>query len=124
MRADLGISGIGLELNLGTGPRASLPRDALELSRQLDRWSTLGLPLVVLLTIPSGGAGFSPEIQRNWLESHLNLLLAKAAVHGIFWNQWSDLPSGSRSSRGLCDTSGQFSGVFRSLTDFRRRQGF
>jgi hypothetical protein len=124
VRADLGVSGIGLELNLGSGPRSSLPRDALELSRQLDRWSTLGLPLVILLTIPSGGDSFTPDIQRAWLDSHLQLLLAKAAVHGIFWNQLIDAPSGERAGRGLCDPSGQLTGVFRSLADFRRRQGF
>ncbi len=124
VRADLGISGIGLELNLGTGPNSSLPRDALELSRQLDRWSALGLPLVVLLTIPIKGEGFSPEIQRTWLDGHLQLLLAKAAVHGIFWNCWADVPASEKAGRGLCDAAGKFTGVFRSLAEFRRRQGF
>src|SRR5262249_41390926 len=59
VRGDLGLAGIGLEINLGYAPSGSEPRDVLEFSRQMDRWSTLGLPLLVILNVP-GGAGNDP----------------------------------------------------------------
>ena len=37
-RADLGLSGFGLEINLGYWPGGTGARDLLEISRQLDRW--------------------------------------------------------------------------------------
>ena len=51
VRSDLGINGIGLEINWGFHDESTLPRDLLELSQHIDRWSHLGLPLVVHLTI-------------------------------------------------------------------------
>lgn len=54
VRADLGLAGIGLELNLGYWPKGTLPRDLLEIGSQIERWSVLGLPLVLYLTVPSG----------------------------------------------------------------------
>ncbi len=123
VRSDLGVSGIGLEINLGTGPRATLPRDALELSRQLDRWTTLGLPLVILLTVPNQSAGFAGKTQLEWLDRTLQLLYAKAAVHAVFWNQLPHESTGEMAHRGLLDAQGQPNAVFAALAEFRRRQG-
>ncbi|MCH7726815.1 MAG: endo-1,4-beta-xylanase, partial [Planctomycetes bacterium] len=54
VRADLGVAGIGLEINFGYWPGGTLPREAIEISRQIDYWHTiLGLPLLIMLTIPS-----------------------------------------------------------------------
>jgi hypothetical protein len=122
VRSDLGLAGIGLELNLGADPRYALPRDAMELSRQIDRWSTLGLPLVVLLTIPSDEEGFTPPSQLAWLRSYLQLLCAKTSVHGILWNQLRDAAAPLPNSRGLLTAAGQPKQVFNALSDFRRVQ--
>ena len=54
IRAELGLAGIGLELNLGYWPHGTLPRDPLDISNQIDRWSVLGMPLVLYLAVPSG----------------------------------------------------------------------
>ncbi len=56
VRGDLGLSGIGLEINLGYTPGGTEPRDVIEFGRQMDRWSTLGLPLLVSLTAASAPA--------------------------------------------------------------------
>jgi hypothetical protein len=122
VRSDLGLAGIGLELNLGVGSRFTMPRDAMELSRQIDRWSTLGLPLVVMLTIPSDEEGFTPPSQLAWLRSYLQLLCAKAPVHGILWNQLRDTTAPLASSSGLLTATGQVKQVFNALADFRRLQ--
>ncbi|MCU0716630.1 MAG: glycoside hydrolase family 10 [Pirellula sp.] len=45
VRADLGLSGLGLELNLNYWPYGSLPRDLIDLSDLIDHWNILGLPL-------------------------------------------------------------------------------
>ena len=55
VRADLGISGFGLEINAGYWPRGSAHRPAFEYGRLIDQWSQLGLPLMVMLTAPSSG---------------------------------------------------------------------
>lgn len=100
IRADLGTSGIGMEINLGYWPGGTLPRDLLDLSRQVDRWSHLGLPLLVVLTAPSQcepdprAAGPAQnvsllDLQRN-MDHLLPMLLAKHAVQGVIWNQVED----------------------------------
>jgi hypothetical protein len=123
VRSELGLAGIGLELNLGVSPQATLPRDAMELSRQIDRWAALGLPLVILLTIPSDGDGFTPAGQLTWLRSYLQLLSAKTAVHGILWNQLHDEMSPHPNSRGLLNSLAQPKPVLTALAEFRRLQG-
>ncbi|HEX3999047.1 MAG TPA: hypothetical protein VHX65_10885 [Pirellulales bacterium] len=122
VRSDLGLAGIGLELNLGVGPESTLPRDAMELSRQLDRWAALGLPLVVLLTIPSDGEGFTSAGQLAWLRSYLQLMSAKSSVHGILWNDLRDAPAPRPDSRGLLNPAGQPKPVLSALAEFRRMQ--
>jgi hypothetical protein len=107
VRADLGIAGLGLELNLGYWPGGTLPRDAVELSHQLDRWSLLGMPLVVFLTIPSSAATATharltvrppsspappPSLASQEVQAaqFVRLILSKPFVQGLFWNQFSD----------------------------------
>ncbi|HEV3417864.1 MAG TPA: endo-1,4-beta-xylanase [Pirellulales bacterium] len=124
VRADLGIAGIGLEINLGSGPRLTLPRDVLEIGRQLERWTTLGLPLVILLTIPGTGDGFTPKIQQRWLESYLQLFSAKSAVHAVFWNQMRDEPATGSDSRGLIDEFAHPNATLGTLAAFRKRMDF
>jgi len=123
VRSELGLAGIGLELNLGVSAQATLPRDGMELSRQIDRWSALGLPLVILLTIPSDGDGFNPPGQLAWLQSYLQLFSAKSAVHGILWNQLRDATAPQPNSRGLLNSLGQPKPVLTALAEFRRLQG-
>ena len=53
VRADLGVAGVAMEMNLGYWPGGTQPRDLLAISRHLDRWSLLGIPLLAYLTLPS-----------------------------------------------------------------------
>jgi hypothetical protein len=124
VRADLGIAGIGLEINLGVGPRWALPRDVIEVGRQLERWTTLGLPLVILLTIPAEEDDFTPKIQQRWLESYLQLFSAKASVHAVFWNQIRDEPPETHDRRGLVDDLGHPTSTLATLAAFRKRLDF
>lgn len=109
VRAELGVAGIGLEINLGYYPGGELYRDLLEFSRLIDQWSvSLGLPLVLILTAPSDaiedvaarkqvdpllvGAVNAPTArrQKEFIERLTPFLLAKTSVQGIIWNQLSD----------------------------------
>ncbi len=52
IRADLGLSGLGLELNLNYWPGGSMPRDLVDISDLIDHWNILGLPLLAHVSSP------------------------------------------------------------------------
>jgi len=52
IRAELGLSGIALEINTNYWPGGSLPRDLIDVSDLIDHWSMLGVPLVALVNGP------------------------------------------------------------------------
>ena len=137
IRADLGLSGLALQINLDTWPDGSLPRDPLDVSRLIDRWGQLGLPLMIIVTNPTQlandpnaehGAGVSSwqtagvmpnEGLRN--DSLLRMLLAKPTVHAITWNQTSDqLPHGFANA-GLWDSQGKAKLLLNSAASLRQR---
>jgi hypothetical protein len=107
VRADLGLSGLGLELNVGYHPGGSIQRGPLAFGRLIDTWSLLDLPIFVTLTAPSSAADdpntsgkthvlrasdadLTPASQQEWIERHVPLLLAKSQVQVVVWNQLSD----------------------------------
>jgi len=104
VRAGLELAALGVEINLAYSPGGTLPRTALELSRLVDVWASLGLPLLVWLVVPGGGAEdrqaqrraavwpgeFGPEQQQRLVARWVPLLLAKPGVCGVVWNQWRD----------------------------------
>jgi hypothetical protein len=121
VRSDLGVAGIGLEIDIGLGPKNTLPRDPLEFNSQLDRWSGLGLPLLVSMTIPSAEGGFSPELQQRWLEAYVPLILARPTVQAFFWAQLKDAETGDFPHTGLVDAQGRLKPAFSALATLRKR---
>jgi len=139
VRAGLHLSGIGLEINMGYEPGGSFFRDRLELSRLLDLWSYLGLPLQVILTVPSGEqiapsqrgrpvpmagtfpGGWSPENQAAWLRHYLPVIFAKPAVEAIFWNQLRDTEGCEFPFGGLVDASGAVKPVLPAISALRKK---
>jgi hypothetical protein len=117
VRADLGLSGVMLEINVGYHPGGTLLRDPVEFSRQLDYWNLLGVPLFISLAVPSASdadplarrrtgvrAGdWTPENQLVWVSRFVPLLLAKPYVHGIVWNQLCDFEPHDFPHGGLFD---------------------
>ena len=138
VRADLGLAGIGLELNLGYWPHGSLYRDLLEINRLLDRWYSLGLPLLTFLSAPSSNAtdslatltaqplpiasGDSPNLtsQAAFVDRLIPLLLAKHSVHGIFWNQLSDSIEHRFPNGGLFDQNRTPKPILSRLAELRQ----
>lgn len=138
VRADLGLAGIGLEINLGYTPGGSEPRDPLEFGRQIDRWSMLGLPLLVSLVVPSSaeadpraargdrvvpfaaGGKLSGAAQRAWAETYVPVLLAKQPVQGIVWNQLTDSQPHAFAHGGLFDAGEKPKPIVEYLAQLRR----
>ena len=135
IRADLGINGIGLEINWGyRGDKGTFPRDLLELSQQIDRWSQLGMPLVVHLTVadaPSKSSS-SNESAHNISNSDdtvsltsrtrniLTVLASKPAVQALVWTQLADTKSPADLEAGLFDVDGKSKPILKDLHDLRQ----
>lgn len=137
VRAELGLAGIGLEINLGYWPHGTLPRDLLEIGQLVDQWSLLGLPLIPMLCIPSGGGGDrlasqparafrggdelpSLPSQKQLVEQLLPMLVAKQSVQAIVWNQVFDSVAHKFAHGGLFDASGRPKPSLGSLISLRR----
>jgi hypothetical protein len=138
VRGELGLAGIGMEIHYGYWPGGTLPRDALEFSRQLDRWSQIGVPLMVFLAVPSSmGAdalsrhpahplvelrpgGVNPAWQEQLIGRLFPVLLAKQPVQAIVWDSWQDNQPHELSCSGLYDAAGRPKPVLKTLIDQKR----
>lgn len=139
VRADRGVSAVALEINLGYWPGGTQPRDLLAISRHLDVWSLLGIPLVVYLALPSG-RGEDPQkigparvVARGPDQPHLpaigqdlagdiiRLMLNKPALRAVIWNQWSDEDPHEFPHSGLLDPQGTPKPLLNDLAAIRRQ---
>jgi hypothetical protein len=136
IRADLGLSGLGLQIDLGTWPDGTLPRDPIEISRLVDRWGLLGLPLMLVVTHPSTLApdanalpdrsvsqwttGYGADAVGMKSESLLRMLVAKPTVHAVIWNQVSDQPSGGLANAGLWDAQGKAKSLLNAAAKLKQ----
>ncbi len=137
-RAGIGLAGIALEMNMGYHPGGTLARDRLDVSRQIDRWSLLGLPLYAMLTCASSGdedphsrgtskplvdratSDAMSERQRAQARGLVELLLAKPAVRGIFWNQLRDREPHDFPHGGLFDAADRPKPALAALAEIRK----
>ena len=138
VRGELGVAGVGLEINYGYWPGGTLPRDPLEISRQLDRWAQIGVPLIVFVTAPSSSApdplarhparplpnlrsgGITPAWQHVLTQWLLPLLLAKQQVQAIAWNCFLDNQPHEMPASGLIGSDGIAKPALQTLIDLRR----
>jgi hypothetical protein len=138
IRADLGLSGLALELNMNAWPDGSLPRDPLEISRLIDRWATLGLPLMITLTLPSEKEPdplatpnrravtswknrLSDQAEQSTTESIVRLLLAKQSVHALIFNQATDQLPHEFPHGGLWDAQGKPKPLLSQIARLRQQ---
>ncbi|MEM6776246.1 MAG: glycoside hydrolase family 10 [Planctomycetota bacterium] len=129
LRSGLGLAGIGLNFRFGYDGGSTHPRSAIEFAQLIDRWATLGMPLLVQLSVagspgndsrsrlpyrpmsldpslngdPSTWAQFQCEFAKPLVET----LLAKQIVHAIVWEDWSDASPHLCAHAGLHDIQGQ-----------------
>lgn len=137
LRCGVGLSGVNLELSVGYQTCGSTPRDLLDLSRLLDQWSMLEVPLNVTLAFPSGSepdpqavgdvpvaeaswkSPWSTQAQAEWIESVFPLLMAKQSVVGIYWTHLTDAARHVFPNAGLIDAAGCPKPSFQSILDQR-----
>ena len=125
-RADLGLTGIGLELALGYPYPGSHQRELIDISRMLDLYQLINLPLHLNLAIPSQlrsptvnsvpgtvfadprqwPGGCSPEQQARHARKIMELAARKNSVKTISWSSLSDLFPTEFLYSGLFDTAG------------------
>lgn len=108
VRADIGLSGLALEIAPGYSPPGSQIRDLFDFSKLLDLYALLNLPLHLWLTSPSS-SGPDPKAdpatrvdpgqwaappdeasQMAWAAAWVSLAVAKPYVRSVGWGQTSD----------------------------------
>jgi hypothetical protein len=110
----------------------------LDVSMLIDRWSLLGLPLYLLVSVPSSdqpdplartqatvlpatsAGGCTQGSQNLWINRFLPLLLAKPVVQGIIWNQLRDSQPHDFPHGGLFDAAGSPKSALATLASQRR----
>ena len=140
-RANLGIAGFNLELNVGYYPLATALRNPLAFSRLIDLWNVrLEAPLMLTLTLPSaqendakadpktaavaGGEHpelITPEWQAAWVRERLPMLLAKNSVQVIIWGQLADMQPHSFPHGGLFGADNYEKPIVEELYQLRKQ---
>ncbi len=128
-RAELGLSGLGLEIDFGLRRGMTIPREPLDISRQIDRWTNLNLPLMLLVTRPTtcgaavsaATAGGTPTPQlagcdiEQWFAEFGPVMLGKPAVQAVVWSHLVDRAEETAVRTGLYDAEGQPKRVLQAL---------
>jgi hypothetical protein len=141
VRADLGISGFGLEINAGYWPRGTAHRPAFEYGKLVDQWSLLGLPLMMMLAAPSSADpdplatptvrpepivaadGRKADSQSTWAELIAPLLASRPSVQVVVWNQLADNEPHEFPHGGLFDARGKAKPTLAMLRELRKSSG-
>lgn len=137
IRAGLNLSALDLEVVMGVTPRGSYCRDLLEVSRMLDLYALLGVPLRVTLGYPSsanadadadpdliveGGHwsnGFTPEVQATWATDVTPLALCKPYVQGVQWTHFRDAEPHQFPHCGLVDRRDSLKPALQKIRELR-----
>ncbi|KAA1258456.1 hypothetical protein LF1_09760 [Rubripirellula obstinata] len=138
VRSGLGMAGIGLECRVHYAENATQPRSPVDFGHMIDRWATLGMPLLVQLVAPAAigpdSEATAPTEVLNYLDSSedpsaqqlrvasamIRTLLAKHIVHGIVWDSWSDAEPHVMTHGGLIDQQGNTRPLLDYLTRVRK----
>jgi hypothetical protein len=139
LRSGLNLAGLDLEMMMGLEPRGSYCRDLISVSRMIDLYTILGVPLRVTMGYPSASGpdakahadmkvsagswrrGFSPEAQAEWAADFVALALCKPSVRAVQWVHLSDAHPHLFPHCGLFDDSDLPKPVVQSLRDLRER---
>lgn len=138
VRTGMQMAGIGLEVRVNYKDAATLPRSAVDFGLMIDRWATLGMPMLVQLTVP-GGTGPDAKAQSpgellaydgqtadaaaeqlRIAGPMIRTCLAKHIVHGIVWEGWSDAEPHVNSHSGVIDADGHPRPMLDYLTRLRK----
>jgi hypothetical protein len=139
IRSGLNLAALDLEVVMGISPRGSYCRDLLDMSRLLDLYALLGVPLQLTLGYPSAEdtdanadgeldiaagrwrGGMTPDVQADWLSLYGALALCKPYVHGVYWAHYSDAERHQFPHCGLLDGAGNPKPALFRLRELRDR---
>ncbi len=139
IRSGLSLTALNLELVMGVTPRGSYCRDLLEISRLLDLYALLGVPLRVTIGYPSSaqadadadpdlhvggghwGNGFTNEVQAAWAAEVTALVLCKPYVQGVHWAHFRDTEPHQFPHCGLIDPHDQPKPALQKLREIREK---
>jgi hypothetical protein len=139
LRSGLNPAGLDLELVMGVSPRGSYCRDLISVSRMIDLYTILGVPLRVTMGYPSASGpdplahsdlsvsagswqhGFSLASQAEWAASFAALALCKPSVRGVQWIHLSDAKPHIFPYCGLFDGKDEPKPVLPVLRDLREK---
>ncbi len=137
LRAGLPFAGLELEMHFGAGPRVSYARDLLDVSKQLDLFGLLGVPLQVSGSYPAsrlpdanaekgdplGARGtykdFTSAVQAEWAGAFTALALCKSFVNGVTWDHFADADPHRFANAGLVDAKGMIRPALDRLRELR-----
>jgi hypothetical protein len=137
IRSGLNLTALDLEVVMGVSPRGSYCRDLLDLSRLIDLYSLLGVPLQITLGLPSSAGadplaspglavdagvwrdGFTPEVRAQWAQAFGQLAVCKPAVRSVLWTHLSDAEPHLFPSCGLVDSAGAVKPALEQLAQLR-----
>lgn len=137
VRTGIKLAGLEIELIMGAQPRGSYCRDMLDLSRFLDLYALLGLPLHVTLGYPAAEAadpladgdlrigggrfhnGFTAAVQEEWAGDFAQLCLCKPYIRALAWTHWDDRQPHLVPHGGLVDAAGNLRPALRKLVELR-----
>lgn len=138
LRADLGLTALGLEVVHGYERVASWNRDLLDLSALLDQYAVLGVPLRVALAAPSArkpdpkartdiehrpGESHGPwteDRQADWAEQVVQITACKPYVQELTWSHFSDGEPHEFPNAGLIAEDGKPKPSLARLRAFRQ----
>ncbi len=138
-RAELGMSGIGLEIAPGYSRIGSHLRDLLDFSRLLDLYALVNLPVHISMALPSGTPpgtngpnaigvetvqfARTPDeaFQKQMMEAWFSLAVAKPFVRSVTWIQALDDIDPTYPQSGLFRTDGTAKPSFEWLKQFGGR---
>lgn len=139
IRSGLNLSGINLELIMGVQGRGSYVRDLLDVSRILDLYALLGVPLQVTLGYPHSTKydadadpelpvgwgwwrdGYTPTAQADWAARFAELVLSKRYVHTVHWTHFADAEPHQFPACGLIAPEGSKLPALEALQQLRAR---
>jgi hypothetical protein len=142
IRSGLNLAAINLEVVMGVNGRGSYCRGLLDLSRLLDLYALLGVPLQVTLGYPSTrqsdpdadpelsvgagswGGGFNPQAQAAWASLYGQLALCKTYVQSVGWVHLSDAEPHQFPGCGLIDRRGEANLALEAVRRLREEHLF
>jgi hypothetical protein len=139
IRSGLNLAALDLEIIMGVAPRGSYCRDLLEVSRLIDLYTLLGVPLQVTLAYPAASTlderadpeldvgagywrqGFRPEGQADWTSTFAALALCKPSVRSVQWAHFADTDPHQFPHCGLADGEGTLRPALQCLRELREQ---